>query len=75
MRSTPAGAKIYIGGDLLGVTPTGVVVRRTSEERLPITFEKLGYKPLAIYLPVRTWDSEAEARERPYVLERKLAPR
>jgi len=64
-----------VGSELLGVTPTGVVVRSTSEERLAITFEKLGYKPVAIYLPVRTWDSEAEARDRPYVLERTLVPR
>ena len=75
VTSQPAGANVFIGHERLGETPTGVVVVRTSEPRLPVTLEKLGYKPVAVVLPVRPYDSEAAAREKPHRLSLNLVPR
>lgn len=75
VTSQPAGANVFIGHERLGATPTGVVVVRTSEPRLPVTLEKLGYKPIAVVLTVRPHDSEAAAREKPHRLSLDLVPR
>lgn len=73
--STPQGAKVFVDDELIGTTPTGVVLLRPSEERLAVTLELLNHKPVAIYLPVRTFEDEEAARKKPYRLDLVLKPR
>lgn len=64
--SEPRGAKVYLDNEeLVGVTPTELIYRRTTEPSVPVTIELLNYKPLTFLVPSQvTYETEEEAEAR-----------
>ena len=76
VNSTPSGAKVYVRDEFLGTTPTGVVIYETSEQQVPVTLEKMGYKPVSVVLTFNApYATEEEARQKPGRVDRYLKPR
>ena len=49
IRSVPAGARIYIGSELVGETPARVLVRRRERDAV-VRIEKEGFEPAEVTL-------------------------
>ena len=76
VNSTPPGAMVLVRDQVLGTTPTGVLIYETSERMVQVTLEKMGFKPVSVVLTFNApYATKEEARQKPGRVDRYLKPR
>ena len=76
VSTEPPGARVYVGLEQIGRTPTGVMTYRTSDPNVPLTIEIMNYKPFTFLVPSQvTYATEAEAKAHVATYRFNLKPR